>query len=225
MTGTARTGWSPWATARVIRHIAPLARNRRRALGVNVQSIPNSAEAIARSLPGRDGPPPAPFELTQEISRTSKLGVVIYQRTPARQHPAGPHRRVCLRHRPHEDVFRTSAAIPADGHRLPGRDRPRAQGDRRLAGSTTAPRRATPGEGGVLPWVEIFDFAGRTWSLSFVPEPARPSPGLGELDADRHRPAAWPAGHLPARHQRTHAAHREPRPPTHRRSWPTRARA
>jgi PAS domain-containing protein len=51
---------------------------------------------------------------------------------------------------------------------------PAPQGDRRLAGLDHCPSPGHAGEGGVLPWVEIFDFAGRTWSLSFVPEPGYP---------------------------------------------------
>ena len=159
-----------------IRHIAPLARNRR-ALGVNVQSIPNSAEAIARSLQDGRAAATRAFELTQEISRTSKLGVVIYQRTRHGKASGGSRTEgfafVTVRI---EDVFSDILQqYPQMGIAYCLAEiGPAPQGDRRLAGLDHCPSPGHAGEGGVLPWVEIFDFAGRTWSLSFVPEPGYP---------------------------------------------------
>ena len=127
-----------------IRHIAPLARNRR-ALGVNVQSIPNSAEAIAHSLQDGRAAASRAFELTQEISRTSKLGVVIYQRTRHGGASGGARTDglafVTVRI---EDVFSDILQqYPQMGIAYCLAEiGPRAAGA--WPGSTTAPRRATP---------------------------------------------------------------------------------
>ncbi len=157
-----------------IRHIAPLARNRR-ALGVNVQSIPNSAEAIARTLQDGQAAASRAFELTQELSRTGKLGVVIYQRT-RRGGTSGAERTggiafVSVRI---EDVFSDILQqYPQMGIAYCLAELA-PEGSRRLAGLEHCPSPGHTGEGGVLPWVELFDFAGRTWSLSFIPEPGYP---------------------------------------------------
>ena len=154
-----------------IRHIAPLEHNRR-ALGINVLSVPDSAEAIARTIADGRAAATRAFELTQETGH--KLGVVIYQRTlsPGKGTSAAPDGLVFVALRIDDAV---NGLLEANG--MPGIDycladiTPSSTDTKQLAGHASCDSAGGPGPAGVVPWQESFDFAGRTWQLNFVPNP------------------------------------------------------
>lgn len=155
----------------VIRHVAPLEGNRR-ALGVNVLSIPHAAEAISRTLLDGKAAATRTFELTQETER--KLGIVIYQQTrQAGTHVASPADGVVFVALRIEDALEGILGpnhISGIGYCL-AEITPEYPAGRRLAGQANCPVAGQPGAGGLTPWQEIFDFGGQTWKLSFAPEP------------------------------------------------------
>jgi diguanylate cyclase len=154
-----------------IRYITPLEANRR-ALGIDVLTVSAPAEAIPRTLADGKAAATRAFKLTQETE--GKLGVVIYQRTsPATTREAG---------KPDGLVFvalRIEDAIKGalQGHPIRGIDYCLADitttrhGGERLAGLAECPEQDTEGVGGLKPWVETFDFAGRTWAFHLVAAP------------------------------------------------------
>ncbi len=154
-----------------IRHVAPLDRNRR-ALGVNVLSIPNAAEAIPRTLASGRPAAARAFELTQETEH--KLGVVIYQRTlrPGATLASPPDGLVFVALRIEEaiDGILDAQPIAGIGYCLTEID-PQTPGGKRLAGLADCPVADRPGPGGLLPWQETFDYAGQTWHLGFAADP------------------------------------------------------
>jgi len=162
----------PHAEYYPIRYIAPQESNRR-AIGLNVLSVPTSAEALARSLEDGKAAATSAFELTQETER--KLGVVVYQRTsPA---PAQTGRRangfvfVALRVEDAVNSILQLNPISGISHCLAEVSPSDARG-RRLAGLDTCPAVGETNAAGLTPWVEDFDFGGRAWRLHFVAEPS-----------------------------------------------------
>ena len=153
-----------------IRYIAPL-ENNRRALGLNVQSIPASAEALARSRADGKAAATQAFELTQETE--SKLGVVIYQRTsPGQTTPrADGFVFVALRVEDAVNSILQRNAINGIAYCLAELNPDDARG-RRLSGLDPCPTADEAGPAGLTPWVEDFDFGGRAWTLRFVAEPS-----------------------------------------------------
>lgn len=155
-----------------IRYITPLDANRR-ALGVDVLTIRAPAEAIPRTLADGKASATQAFKLTQETE--GKLGVVIYQRTsPAVTAEAG---------KPDGLVFvalRIEDAINGalQGRAIAGIDyclsdvTPGQPGGQRIAGLAECPEQDKTGAGGLMPWLETFDFAGRTWALHLVAAPS-----------------------------------------------------
>jgi diguanylate cyclase len=154
-----------------IRYITPLEANRK-ALGIDVLTVSAPAEAIPGTLKDGKAAATRAFTLTQETE--GKLGVVIYQRTsPAATREAG---------KPDGLVFvalRIEDAIKGalQGHPISGIDyclsdvtTAPGQGER-LAGLAECPDQDTQGTGGLTPWVETFDFGGRTWALHLVAAP------------------------------------------------------
>ena len=154
-----------------IRYITPLEANRR-ALGVDVLTINAPAEVIPRTLADGKASATRAFKLTQETE--GKLGIVIYQRTsPAIPADTG---------KPDGLVFvalRIDDAINGAlrGHAIAGIDyclsdvtakEPIGQ---RLAGLAECPEQDKEGAGGLMPWMETIDFAGRTWALQLVAGP------------------------------------------------------
>lgn len=154
-----------------IRYITPLEPNRR-ALGVNVLTIPAAAEAIPRTLAKGKASATRAFELTQETQ--GKLGVVVYQRTsPAVPAEAGkPDGLVFVALRIEDAINGALRGHVIDGIGYCLSDITTEQpGRQRLAGLANCPEQDKPGAGGLTPWVEIFDFAGRTWAIHLVAEP------------------------------------------------------
>ncbi|MDD3354553.1 EAL domain-containing protein [Zoogloea sp.] len=153
-----------------ILYIAPKAGNTR-ALGINTLSIPNSAEAVRRTWASRQAAATQAFELTQETQR--KLGIVVYQRTtppPGHNKPDGlvfVALRIedaissILKHHGEMGIAHCITEITPENLR-----------GRRLSGHPHCPdNQDLGGAWGVKPLVETFDFAGRTWTLSFVATP------------------------------------------------------
>ncbi len=156
----------------VIRHIAPLNRNRR-ALGVNVSSIPNSFDAVQRTVASGTAAATRAFELTQETEH--KLGVVIYQRTLAPgstlQTPPAGLVFVALRLEEAVESVLSQQPVPGVGYCLEEVTIAQPRG-KRLAGLAQCPSVGQAGPGGIHTWQETFDFAGQTWRLGFAPTPA-----------------------------------------------------
>ena len=156
----------------IIRHIAPLDRNRR-ALGVNVGSIPNSVDALQRTQASGTAAASRAFVLTQETEH--KLGVVIYQRTlpPGTDRQTAPAGYVFVALRLEEAVESVlkQQPVPGVGYCLEEVTVAQPRG-KRLAGLAQCPTLGQPGPGGIHTWQETFDFAGQTWRLGFAPTPA-----------------------------------------------------
>ncbi len=155
-----------------IRFISPLASNRR-AIGLNVLSVPISTEALARTRGNGRAAATQAFELTQETE--SKLGVVIYQRTsPAHdQHQARADGFVFVALRIEDAVNSVLQRNPINGVAYCLAEKAPNEGiGRRLAGLENCPAAGDRRIAGLTPWVEDFDFGGRTWTLRFIAEPS-----------------------------------------------------
>ncbi|NML25429.1 EAL domain-containing protein [Zoogloea dura] len=160
-----------------IRFIAPLESNRR-ALGVNVLSVPNAVEAVHRSLGSGKAASTRAFELTQETE--GKLGVVVYQRTTgpitgstSQTGPSGPPQGIAFVALRIEDAVQSVLRhypMPGMVYCLTERA-PDAPLGHRLAGHENCPATDETAPGGIEPWVDSFDFAGRRWSISFSVTP------------------------------------------------------
>ena len=136
-------------------------------------SLPGAAEAIARTRAGGSPAATRAFRLGAEAD--SPLLVAIYQHPSANDAARATVPKglafVALRV---EDAI--GSALKGDliagiGYCLAeiAGDPPAGQ---RIAGLAVCPEALQPGAGGILPWQESFDFAGRNWQLSFAPDPA-----------------------------------------------------
>lgn len=156
-----------------IRLIAPLESNRR-ALGLNILSVPNAVEAVNRSLANGKAASTRAFELTQETE--GKLGVVVYQRTaspPPRDRPAAPAQGLAFVALRIEDAVQSVLRhypIPGMVYCLTERT-PDALLGHRIAGQENCPGLNEAAPGGIDPWTDSFDFAGRRWNISFSVTP------------------------------------------------------
>ncbi len=156
-----------------IRLIAPLESNRR-ALGLNILSVPNAVEAVNRSLASGKAASTRAFELTQETE--GKLGVVVYQRTAspaAGDRITGPAQGVAFVALRIEDAVQSVLRhypIPGMVYCLTERT-PEALLGHRIAGAENCPDQDETAPGGIAPWTDSFDFAGRRWNISFSVTP------------------------------------------------------
>lgn len=153
--------------------IAPLETNRR-ALGLNILSVPNAVEAVNRSLSNGKAASTRAFELTQETE--GKLGVVVYQRTAAPSgqalHAAPPQGLAFVALRIEDAVQSVLRHYPMPGMVYCLTERaPDAPLGHRIAGQEDCPVPDEASTGGIAPWVDSFDFAGRRWSISFSVTP------------------------------------------------------
>lgn len=155
-----------------VRFVAPLEPNRR-VLGVDVSTIPASAEAMQRT--SADGRPAASraFELTQETQ--GMAGVVLYQRTSHRglPPPASPDGFVFVSLRVEDSVANAlrDYAIPGIQYCLTENVSGQSIGNH-LAGQQSCPLASTAGSNGLTPWVELIEFGGQHWTLTLTTDPS-----------------------------------------------------
>lgn len=151
-----------------VRFVAPLESNRR-VVGVDVSTIPASAEAMLRTNADGKAAASRAFELTQETE--GMAGVVLYQRTNqhGRPPPAAPDGFVFLALRISDVV-----ANALRGHELPGihycltENAPNTAVARPLAGPQGCPPSGATNMDGLSPWVENIEFGGQTWTLTLT---------------------------------------------------------
>jgi diguanylate cyclase (GGDEF)-like protein len=154
-----------------VRFVAPPESNRR-VLGVDISSIPASAEAILRTNADGKAAASRAFELTQETE--GQAGVVVYQRTShaGRRPPASPDGFVFVALRIEESI-----ANALHNHEIPGirycltENVNGAPVGHHLAGLQSCPPAGEPGADGLVPWVEQIEFGGQTWTLTLTTTP------------------------------------------------------
>ncbi len=151
-----------------VRFVAPLESNRR-VQGVDVSTIPASAEAMQRTSADGQAAASRAFELTQETQ--GMAGIVLYQRTHHRGllPPAAPDGFVFVALRVEESVANAlrGHAISGIQYCLTENVGGQAVGNH-LAGQQSCPPAGTTATNGLTPWIEPIEFGGQRWTLTLT---------------------------------------------------------
>ncbi|MBS0354307.1 MAG: EAL domain-containing protein [Proteobacteria bacterium] len=155
-----------------VRFVAPLESNRR-VFGVDVSTIPASAEAMQRTSADGQAAASRAFELTQETQ--GMAGVVLYQRANHRglPPPASLDGFVFVALRVEESVV---SALR--GHEIPGIQYCLTENvggqtvGNHLAGHQSCPLAGAVGTDGLTPWIEPIEFGGQSWTLTLSTDPS-----------------------------------------------------